>query len=716
MLHTYTCTCSSHRCFCRRCYRYTSSYHFYQCLAKVSIFILFFIFILIPIHIIINAVNDRLVQRLVSSPRFSELEFLSLESCMEITNKTLVNIQRYCPNLETLLLTNCLQITATPITELVHNLPYLHTLELWGASIGNDTDRIFSIDTELHRIRPSLDLGKHQLMCCSARGVLRDGQTEATCRHEGGFHTGRGCWGSVRGRIVWSNNDYHFPGNFPQEVLYSCHTHAEDDAADEDLDMCQYCESFFHEDSMYDGTICRVCHDNVRLRDRKLWVQLTRQNIERFNFSDIVHRCFLPADRRNLPTTLKSYGTVECALSYQLDPELLHSDDIKEIQEGKVPVLMFIKQNRWKVEAAVNDVRERLLAAAEQEDTRALLCFDEKHQVEVLADKSVIVDGEEGESYLHVTVRSWIFAADIFYPLASVMLFTLLLVHMLDDYVGLNNTRTSSSFSHLIDGDDGASKVQLNPAFAMVMGFIFLVFVAGMVVLAFRYREQCDRIFRRLLVMDILIMFVICSYMIAYMGLEKLSIVCDFPTVSVAVWNFASVGLYTLYYPVPRALHHFYLIFFNILMSVCFIAIFGPWLLFFVLFIASLADILSELRPHLRVMGPFLAPADPQLEEETPRIFYPIGELRIRHHDLMWYGLMMGLVQWDYLSVVTCFTAIMASICIFIFIFPFFSKRFTPLPVALALTIMLSIMQPVLSQYLYAINWPMHPMYGMLMQ
>lgn len=40
-------------------------------------------------------------------------------------------------------------------------------------------------------------------------------------------------------------------------------------------------------------------------------------------------------------------------------------------------------------------------------DTRALLCFDSKEDIEVFADKRLILDGREGEENLLLTVQAW---------------------------------------------------------------------------------------------------------------------------------------------------------------------------------------------------------------------------------------------------------------------------------------------------------------------
>jgi len=85
----------------------------------------------------------------------------------------------------------------------------------------------------------------------------------------------------------------------------------------------------------------------------------------------------------------------------------------------------------------------------------------------------------------------------------------------------------------------------------------------------------------------------------------------------------------------------------------------------------------------MRFLSPFILPAHVELVYETPRILYQVGTLRLRAADLMWYGLMMGLVDvTSIISIASTFIYILSALAFVVFVIPFFGKRFRPLPLA----------------------------------
>lgn len=154
------------------------------------------------------AVDDVFLQRLLSSPRFSQLEVLNLEGCSALTNKATFAIQR-CRSLRELYLSDCHEISPSRVLDLARSFP-LERLELYRC-----TDD-YSLVPDLRAERPGLRLGFFWLEYCAHSGLDTATEAQAPCRHEGRFND-RGCWGRVRGRIVYDNRFYHRGGNFPRE-------------------------------------------------------------------------------------------------------------------------------------------------------------------------------------------------------------------------------------------------------------------------------------------------------------------------------------------------------------------------------------------------------------------------------------------------------------------------------------------------------------------
>ena len=223
-------------------------------------------------------VDDAFVVHLLGSRRFVHLRYLSLEGCSAITSKSIRAIMHFCPNLRELRLTECKHISNPWLfVEMVKGMPFLRRLELFGCT------REFGIVQPLLSSRPKfgLDLGLFWLEYVAENGIKLDGSALAKCRYEdrggadedddeaagaganpraraaaagrpagaaaaAGGQGQRGCWGRVKGRIVYASNFYHRGGNYPRHVLYSCENHTQMDFADERYHRCQVSIALVH--------------------------------------------------------------------------------------------------------------------------------------------------------------------------------------------------------------------------------------------------------------------------------------------------------------------------------------------------------------------------------------------------------------------------------------------------------------------------------------
>lgn len=164
------------------------------------------------------------------------------------------------------------------------------------------------------------------------------------------------------------------------------------------------------------------------------------------------------------------------------------------------------------------------------------------------------------------------------------------------------------------------------------------------------------------------------------------------------------IGVCTLYLPAPERLHQFYLILLNTVMSVMMVVSLGRYLILVFVGIAALADFGSEVSTRFRLLSPFLIPANVELIYTTPKILYTVGGLRLRAADLMWYGLLMGLVDGPLLpGAAMLFIVVIAINALFLFVTPFTGIRFRPLPLCFVAAILFSFIQkPVFTNYLHA--------------
>jgi len=89
------------------------------------------------------------------------------------------------------------------------------------------------------------------------------------------------------------------------------------------------------------------------------------------------------------------------------------------------------------------------------------------------------------------------------------------------------------------------------------------------------------------------------------------------------------------------------------------------------------------------VLSQFIIPTTVQLLYDTPRILYHVGTLRLRAADLMWYGMMMGLLSNSVTSLCMAYTCILAALALAVFVLPFFGKSVRPLPLAFGSVIMI---------------------------
>jgi hypothetical protein len=77
------------------------------------------------------------------------------------------------------------------------------------------------------------------------------------------------------------------------------------------------------------------------------------------------------------------------------------------VDPNNVPMPIFLQHNGWRVDDQVSQAKTIFRRAAKSKDTRALLVFDAKDNVEVLSDQRLILDGKDGEEHMQLTLIAW---------------------------------------------------------------------------------------------------------------------------------------------------------------------------------------------------------------------------------------------------------------------------------------------------------------------
>lgn len=236
----------------------------------------------------------------------------------------------------------------------------------------------------------------------------------------------------------------------------------------------------------------------------------------------------------------------------------------------------------------------------------------------------------------------------------------------------------------------------------LALGALLLLLL--MIFCIYRFREQCERCFKRFLVVDIAMIFMFGVGALMWLFVLEVGAWIDVISFALVIWNLGVMGVCTLYLPTPERLHQFYLILLNTVMSIMMVVTLGRYLILVFVGIAALADFASEVSSRFRLLSPFLIPANVELIYTTPKILYTVGGLRLRAADLMWYGLLMGLIDGPLLpGACMLFTVVTALNAMFLFVTPFTGIRFRPLPICFAAAILFAFIQkPVFTNYIHA--------------
>ena len=316
----------------------------------------------------------------------------------------------------------------------------------------------------------------------------------------------------------------------------------------------------------------------------------------------------------------------------------------------RVPLTTFLSQNAVRLDRTVAALQSHLRAAYASGCTRALLVLDDDENIEVLADSRVIADGLEGENHLKLVTLIWQRLLFLLYPLLLLFLLSAAfsplfyrLLYPVDPYAPYAVISRNRFIA-----DEGSAWGDLNATVLLVMGALLAVLLAVAVFLFCRYRRHFEWLFRKFLALDIFAIFSFGSLAIVVTAALVNRLPLDFFTLSFLTLNVAAVCLYSLYFDVSSGLHTVCIVYLNGIMAFLLSgALRGPvsfWLPFSFCLLFALLDLLSELRPNLRILPPLLVP-DTMIVPTKPAILLSCNSIYIRPGELMWYGLMVTFLS-----------------------------------------------------------------------
>jgi hypothetical protein len=659
---------------------------------------------------IYNRIDDLLIEHTFKSGRFAELEVLCLDNCSAITYRSMETLSEFCPRLQALSLANCDRINPYLLIDFIQRMPCLRKLEIIG--LTNDWNLVLRL---LH-VKPRLDLGLFYVEHCAENGIRMDmyqnkwshnerrysieldathqpgseakSNTQlqlAVCRYAGRVvdNNQRGCWGQVKGRIVYSSNFYHTAGNFPSLVLYSCEQHAEEDYTDESYHRCRMCERLFIKESMWSPMICKFCFDMENLSNKSHWIPLLNtKELKSFGFTQVVNQTVRIADRKNLPRSLQSFGSTVCKLDYTSEEK----DAL--IDPQNVNLSVFLDQNAQRLDQTMHNLRNKLKEAREAGNIRGLLVMDKEENLELFADERVIADGQEGEQFLRIILLAWRSIMFILYPVALIVLFTSHFSWLLNLSVQSRSNPGVTDYAVYIRQD---SPTEISPVILLALAGGIILFLVGCMILFFRFRQLFERIFKKFLALDLLAIFAFGTGVILWTFFQWVGAYFDWLSLALVVFNFSALCLAALYFYLPSVIHQLSVASLNCYMAVLLAGFLGRWFCLSIAGIVALADLASDFRPQIRLLTPFLVP-DAMIIPTTPRILYSINGLHVRPIDLMLFGLLSICTD----NVVISLTVILGSLAICVFILPFVvgkKKYIRPIPLMFLLFLLLTFIQ-----------------------
>jgi hypothetical protein len=221
------------------------------------------------------------------------------------------------------------------------------------------------------------------------------------------------------------------------------------------------------------------------------------------------------------------------------------------------------------------------------------------------------------------------------------------------------------------------------------------------------YKYRCLKIIYGWLITASLIMLAAFGALFFYFLIEAWNIPMDIITFSFLLWNFAVVGILSMFWHGATRINQGYLVAISALLAIFFTRL-PEWTTFAILAIIAIYDIVAVLSPcgPLKMLvetaqqrqepipallysaSVFTMMADREVEEEPERPSKRKG-VKLGLGDFIFYGVLMGraALEVDMLTVFACFVAIITGLFLTLLLLAIFRKALPALPISIALGI-----------------------------
>eukprot|EP01117_Protostelium_nocturnum_P006011 TRINITY_DN2161_c0_g1_i1.p1 TRINITY_DN2161_c0_g1~~TRINITY_DN2161_c0_g1_i1.p1 ORF type:complete len:392 (-),score=96.88 TRINITY_DN2161_c0_g1_i1:22-1197(-) len=264
---------------------------------------------------------------------------------------------------------------------------------------------------------------------------------------------------------------------------------------------------------------------------------------------------------------------------------------------------------------------------------------------------------------------------------------------------------------------------------ALLNALLFLVMitvVTFMFVLLYKYR--CYKLLYGWLVMSAVMMFGLFGGLLSYLLLQAYNLPIDWLTFTFSLWNFAVVGVLTVFWHGPTKINQIYLILVGGLMAIFFTRL-PEWTTFAILAIIAIYDLAAVLCPK----GPLKMLVDMAQErkEPIPALIYNASvymmmadkEVQIPEEpsrrkgvklglgDFVFYSVLIGrAAMFNMITVFTCFFAIITGLFFTLLLLAIFRRALPALPISIGLGIIFYFATSVFL-YPFVLNLSFTPIY-----
>lgn len=347
-------------------------------------------------------------------------------------------------------------------------------------------------------------------------------------------------------------------------------------------------------------------------------------------------------------------------------------------------------------DAINNDIEEELQQADEE-------IFIEGVQLERGTNlrKSAFDDSEE----IEVAAES---ITQILVPVAITMILVVVIIRSMSMFQYGGGGGGGGGFSYAMayteSADDSTWTKLLGSLLNAFLIVVMLVVVTIIMVCLYKYR--CLKVIYGWMVLSVVLMLGVLGGYLLYAIAANLNIAVDYFTFSILVWNFAVVGILSVFWHAPLRVNQGYLVIISAILATVFTQL-PPWTTWSLLALIAIYDLFAVLCPG----GPLkvLVETAQERDEPIPALIYsasvwimmatspeeaeageededeePKRGVKLGLGDFVFYSVLVGRAAlFDILTVFTCFIAIVQGLFLTIILLAVYRKALPALPISI---------------------------------